>query len=169
MDIVLAGDRWIPEEAYHFIRSRVPIACVDVLLSPVEQPWRYGLIYRETYGGQHGWALVGGAVLKDEPLQAAVERHVAATLGEKLEIHEETIVLGAVVEYFTNPDVGKFHDPRKHAIALTYTASCEGEPRPRGEALRYETFELTDLDGLAFEFGQRDVVTGLLNRKIQSS
>jgi hypothetical protein len=47
-----------------------------------------------------------------------------------------------VVEYFTEPSAGDFFDPRKHAVALTYTATCDGVSHPRGEALGFRWFEM---------------------------
>jgi len=61
-----------------------------------------------------------------------------------------------VIEYFTQPDLGDFYDPRKHAVALTYAASCEcaGEPQAQGEALEFGWFGLDRLSEVDFGFGQ---------------
>ncbi len=115
----------------------MPILCVDTLLSPKSDPRQVALVRRTTYQGDEGWCLVGGRVLRNEHLPAAVERHVAATLGPAVRVDRSTLELGAVIEYFTEPDLGEFYDPRKHAVALTYSALCEctGEPEAMGEAL----------------------------------
>ena len=161
-DIIGAGNRWLSPDEYSFVRARVPILCVDVLLSPRGRPETIGLIRRPTYGGEKGWCLVGGRVLRNEHLGAAVERHVAATLGDDVRVDLSTLAMRTIAEYFTEPSVGDFFDPRKHAVALTYTASCDGVPHPRGEALGFRWFEIGDLRDVDFGFGQGDVVNRVL-------
>lgn len=161
-DIIGGGNRWLSPEDYSFVRERVPILCVDVLLSPRGRWSAVGLIRRATYDGGDGWCLVGGRVLRDENLPAAVTRHVAATLGAGLRLDLATLQLRAVAEYFTKPSPGELHDPRKHAVALTYTAACEGVPRPAGEATDFRWFDIGELGDVDFGFGQDSVVARVL-------
>lgn len=161
-DIIGAGNRWLPLDEYSFVRARVPILCVDVLLSPRGRPETIGLIRRPTYAGGKGWCLVGGRVLRNEQLGTAVERHVTATLGDDVRVDPSTLAMRTVVEYFTEPSAGDFFDPRKHAVALTYTATCDGAPHPRGEALGFRWFETGDLRHVDFGFGQGNVVSRVL-------
>jgi ADP-ribose pyrophosphatase YjhB (NUDIX family) len=165
-DVVGAGDRLLPAEDYELVKASVPILCVDVLLSPVGHPRQVALIRRATYQGGEGWCLVGGRVLRNEHLPAAVERHVVATLGPAVRIDRSTLELGAVIEYFTKPDLGEFYDPRKHAVALTYAASCEctGEPEALGEALEFGWFKIDQLSGVNFGFGQGEAVARVLEK-----
>jgi ADP-ribose pyrophosphatase YjhB (NUDIX family) len=165
-DIVGAGDRWIPEEEYELIRARVPILCVDVLLSPDDDPRQVALIRRATYDGRDGWCLIGGAVLRNEHLVEAVERHVRSTLGNGVRVDRSTLELGTVIEYFTERRAGEFYDPRKHAVALTYSASCEciGEPEVLGEAIEFGWFKLDQLAEVNFGFGQGDAVARVLQK-----
>lgn len=162
MDIVGAGDRWIPNEEYEHIQARVPILCVDVLLLSTSTPPLIGLIQRDTYDAGRGWCLIGGAVLRDEPLTAAAQRHVQATLGSGLVLQPSTLQLHEIIEYFTNPDLGEFHDPRKHAVALTYSAHVDGSPASQGEALAFQWFRQDQLTGIQFGFGQDSVVDRIL-------
>jgi len=164
-DLLHAGEQWLPTADYDFIRKRIPILCVDVLLSPSENPRQVALIRRAAPDGD-GWCLVGGRVLRNEHLSAAVERHVEATLGADVHVDRSTLELGAVVEYFTEPRVGAFHDPRKHAVALTYAASCEcaGEPQALGEALEFGWFKINQLSNVKFGFGQGEAVAQVLHR-----
>ncbi len=163
-DVVGAGDRLLPAADYELVRASVPILCVDVLLSPNDNPRQVALIRRATYAGGEGWCLVGGRVLRNEHLPAAVERHVAATLGPAVRVDRSTLELGAVIEYFTEPDLGDFYDPRKHAVALTYAASCEcaGQPEALGEALEFGWFGLGELPEVEFGFGQGEAVARVL-------
>ena len=165
-DVLRAGAQWLPEQDWNLIRNSVPILCVDVLLSPSEDPRRVALVRRATYSGGEGWCLIGGRVLRNEHLHPAVERHVAATLGPLVRIDRSTLELGAVIEYFTEPDIGDFYDPRKHAVALTYSASCEytGEPEAQGEALEFGWFKIDELSEVNFGFGQGEAVARVLKK-----
>src|SRR5687767_4143714 len=116
--IVDADNRWIPEKKYRQILERVPILCVDVLLVASDQQVhddspgkrRVVLINRSTPEG-NGWCLVGGAVLRDEPLETAVLRHVRATLGTDCTVLDGSLRLGLIAQYFTRPGVGLLVDP----------------------------------------------------------
>jgi ADP-ribose pyrophosphatase YjhB (NUDIX family) len=164
-DVVRAGDQWMPAADYEFIQARVPILCVDVLLSPNDDPRQVALIRRATPDGDR-WCLIGGRVLRNEHLPAAVERHVEATLGHAVRVDRSTLELGAVIEYFTERDMGDFYDPRKHAVALTYSASCEctGEPEALGEALEFGWFKIDQLSEVNFGFGQGEAVARVLSK-----
>ncbi len=157
-DIVGAGDRWIASADYEFIAARVPIVCVDVILLSSDPEPKVGLIYRNTYAGRKGWCLVGGAVLRNESLTAAVARHARSTLGYSVELDMASLQLLGVIEYFTERDRGGFYDPRKHAISLTYLARCAGVSLPQGEALDFRWFNPSQLANLEYGFGQGALV-----------
>jgi len=157
-----AGSRFLSDEAYNLVMASVPIVCVDVLLSPKGDPQRVGLIHRATYDGGDGWCLAGGRVLKNEHLADAVDRHVRATLGEGISVDRSTLEFRTVIEYFSEPLEGEFYDPRKHAVALTYTAFCDGEAEALGEAFKFQWFNLSELPHVSFGFGQGEVVARLL-------
>jgi ADP-ribose pyrophosphatase YjhB (NUDIX family) len=155
--------RWIPKADYDLIQARVPILCVDLL--PISTARNaVGLIRRETADGGEGWCLIGGAVGRDEPLLEAVARHVRSTLGDRFEFRLVSADPLAVVEYFTDPSLGELHDPRKHAVALSYVAVCKGEPTPAGEALEFRWFPRDELIDVPFGFGQGATVDRLLDR-----
>jgi ADP-ribose pyrophosphatase YjhB (NUDIX family) len=40
-----------------------------------------------------------------------------------------------VVEYFPDPSVTGFHDPRQHAVSLAYVVPVDGDCRPSQDAL----------------------------------
>jgi ADP-ribose pyrophosphatase YjhB (NUDIX family) len=164
-DVLQAKEQYLPGPEWDLVRKSVPILCVDVLLSPAGDSRRVGLIRRDAPQGQ-GWCLVGGRVLRNEHLPVAVERHVAATLGPGVRVDRSTLELGAVIEYFTEPGLGEFCDPRKHAVSMTYSAECEctGAPEARGEAHEFGWFSLDQLPGLDFGFGQGEVVARVLKK-----
>jgi ADP-ribose pyrophosphatase YjhB (NUDIX family) len=167
-DIVGAGDQWLPDEDYTFIQASVPILCVDVLLSPVGDPRQVGLICRSAPDGD-AWCLIGGRVLRNERLAAAVERHVAATLGTGVHVDRSTLEFGAVIEYPTEPGPDGLYDPRKHAVAITYAASCEctGEPEALGEAFEFAWFKIDQLSEVSFGFGQGEAVARVLKKLVR--
>jgi ADP-ribose pyrophosphatase YjhB (NUDIX family) len=162
-DVLGAGRQFLSEKDWNLVCESVPILCVDVILSPADDARKLALIRRTTPDG-NGWCLVGGRVLLNEHLSAAVERHVTATLGPTVRVDRSTLELGAVIEYFSEPDMGDFHDPRKHAVALTYSATCEctGEPEALGEALEFGWFGIDQLSGVNFGFGQGEAVARVL-------
>ena len=158
------GDaRWIPKAEYDLIQARVPILCVDLL--PVNAARdAIGLIRRETPDDGEGWCLIGGAVVRNEPLLDAIARHVRSTLGDRFDFRLVSQQPLTIIEYFAEPSRGEFHDPRKHAVALSYVAICQGEPSPAGEALEFRWFAREEIGGIEFGFGQGAAVKRLLSK-----
>ena len=105
---------------------------------------------------------MGGAVLRDEPLTAAAKRHLLATLGGGLRLQPSSLQLHEVIEYFTKPDLGEFYDPRKHAVAVTYSARADGRAAAQGEALSFQWFHQDQLKEIQFGFGHGRVVDRIL-------
>jgi hypothetical protein len=69
-----------------------------------------------------------------------------------------------VVEYRPDTTPGRPHDPRKHAVAITYPVETRGEPVVRGdEALDFRWCELNDIDANLVGFGQETVIARLLD------
>lgn len=162
-DRVGAGDRWIPQDEYDLILSRVPILCVDLLLLGSQGNSKVGLILRDTYGGGQGWCLVGGAVLRNESLNDAILRHLRATLGEGLAVNQSSMQFVGLFEYFSEPRIGELYDPRKHAVSATFSAICEGSARVMGEAMDFQWFDVERLRQVSFGFGQGKVVERALS------
>lgn len=161
-----ARERWIPEAEYRAILARVPILCVD-LLPRQAGAGLFGLVRRDTDGPSPGWCLVGGAVLRDEPLADAVHRHLGATLPD-ISISPGSLAFGGIVEYFTKPGIGQFVDSRKHAVSVTYVAECTGGTRVAGEAREFRWFRRQALDELSFGFGQDRIVRRLIEPELTS-
>jgi hypothetical protein len=153
-----ADDRWIPEEEYQLICSRVPILCVD-LLSIVDNGGHFGLIERDTYGGKRGLNLIGGSVLLDEPIPDALDRHLRASLGRGANLDHKSVRFVGVYQYYKEAREGQLHDPRKNAVSLTYSGKVSGPLSPAGEALAFHKFPVTRPPGIeSFGFGQGPVV-----------
>lgn len=151
----LAVDGRLPYWRYRLILGQVPIICVDVL--PVRRTdgrYEAGLIKREDENGDLRWAMIGGGVYRGETLAIALERHVKDTLGEHaaIELLADEAFPQAVGQYFPNGRSGFGHDPRKHAVALSYWAILSGETTAMGEAKAFEWFDLAEMPA-AWEFG----------------
>jgi ADP-ribose pyrophosphatase YjhB (NUDIX family) len=155
-----AQNQWLPQEEYDFIVAHVPILCVDLIpLSAGEQP-RIGLIERATPGGGTGWCLVGGRVMRDEPLTSAVNRHLRATLGNGIDLDPGTLQPLGVIEYFSEAGRGEFHDPRKHAVSVTYSGHCTGhaQVQDNSEAINFRWHTQEQLPAIRYGFGQQKII-----------
>ncbi len=159
-DLVGAGAQWIPDAEYEFIESRVPIACVDVLLVSSGSRRKVGLILRDTYDGERGWCLVGGAVLRNEEVTSAALRHLKATLGAGVSSKIRALEFLGVFEYFTERRRGELYDPRKHAISITYSSRVSEaiEVAVTGEAYDFAWFGQDDVVRNRCGFGQEAVI-----------
>jgi ADP-ribose pyrophosphatase YjhB (NUDIX family) len=161
-----AKTNWIPDAEWSRVQALIPIACVDVL------PTRHatgglevGLILRDTPYGQ-GWCLVGGRILRNESLRDSILRQLTSTLGENIQVSlSERPRPSYVAEYFTERREGELHDPRQHALGLTFTLDVAGSISAQGEALDFRWFTLGELPpAREFGFGQRAVVEAIVRR-----
>lgn len=155
---------WLDHNTWSRVQRLVPIPCADLLAVETAEadPFslrRIGLIYRGTPHQGSRWCLIGGRILRNESALEAVNRHVRETLGPHIAcvpIQDQPLY---VAEYFTESKPARLHDPRQHAIALTYAGLLTGEPLVRGEAMRFEWFSPTELPPReAFGFGRDSVI-----------
>jgi ADP-ribose pyrophosphatase YjhB (NUDIX family) len=153
----------IPGPLYKVARNLVPIACVDLL------PYRraptgteIGLIRRHDYRGVEVWCFIGGGVHRGESLADAADRHLHEALGASVSRLGVGLDPPATVgEYFPARLRDGPHDPRKHAIALTYLVEIDGVPQPQGEALAFRWFPTDAVPTGEMGFGQDDVYAAL--------
>jgi ADP-ribose pyrophosphatase YjhB (NUDIX family) len=162
----LAVSGRLPYWRYRLVLGQVPIACVDVLpVRETETGWEVGLIKRRDEHGRLRWAMVGGGVHRDETLAEAIERHVAITLGDGVtfELLGEEEHPHAVGQYFPSRRSGFGHDPRKHAIALSYRVRVSGPVVPMDEAAAFAWFARDALPPASdFGYGHELVVARLV-------
>ena len=77
-----------------------------------------------------------GRVQFGERIRAALLRHVEKDLGPMaLPRIPPNPTPFTVAEYFPDPGVSGYHDPRQHAVSLAYVVPIEGEPEPSEDAL----------------------------------
>jgi ADP-ribose pyrophosphatase YjhB (NUDIX family) len=161
------GSGWqgrLPGPLYALVTRLSPVVCVDLL------PYRssagateIGLIKRADANGEVGWNLVGGGVYRGESIERAVERHLRETLGPDVAWHKPDFGHPeAVGEYMPALELGRPHDPRKHAVALTFVVAVDGEISAGGEALEFRWFPEAEAPLDSMGFGQDLVLRRLL-------
>jgi ADP-ribose pyrophosphatase YjhB (NUDIX family) len=164
-------DGFLTEAELTEAQRLVPIFCVDVLLcrrrggSPA-----FGLIERLDGYGNPSWNLIGGRVRRDEPIAAAIRRHI-----------EDSVVLsGYELPDVRRPDVLTEYphgdapaksagevpfDPRQHAVSVGYLVEVSGNAKlsPGGEARDFRWFSEADLPlARGVGFGQHEAIAALV-------
>jgi ADP-ribose pyrophosphatase YjhB (NUDIX family) len=129
---------WLDEGELAQTRGRVPMLYVEALPVRVEPDGRVasvGLLLRGSpTTGRITRSLVSGRVLHGERIRDALMRHLEKDLGPTaFPVLPVSTVPAAVAEYFPWPD--RLHDPRQHAVALTFVVPVSGECQPRQDAL----------------------------------
>lgn len=127
---------------YEFHR---PAVTVDIIIFRMtDQKPEVLLIERgnDPYKGQ--WALPGGFVDKDEPLEAAAARELEE------ETHLRDILL-TQMHTFGNPG----RDPRGHTVSVVYVGYLpdDAEASPGDDAAATAWFRLDELPPMAFDHG----------------
>jgi ADP-ribose pyrophosphatase YjhB (NUDIX family) len=130
---------WLAEDELSSARERLPIVYVDAV--PVRTDERgqvalVGLLLRAMPDGSISRAVVSGRVLYGERVRDALLRHLEKDLGGMaLPRVPATPQPFTVVEYFPDPEVTGFHDPRQHAVSLAFVVPMDGDCAPSQDAL----------------------------------
>jgi ADP-ribose pyrophosphatase YjhB (NUDIX family) len=133
--------RHLPAPIYSALKRLVPILCVDLLPINANDDGLVGLVRRRgAQPGEKGWAMVGGRVYRNEPVEDAVLRHLVDALGDRVTLRSQPLIGPVVAEYFPHRQPDRLWDPRQHAVSLTYVARVWGDPVPQGEALGFDWF-----------------------------
>lgn len=138
-EIVETSRAWLSDEEISAARDRLPIVYVDavpVRTTDVGDIVAVGLLLRGMPDGSVSRAVVSGRVLYGERIRDALMRHVEKDLGVMaLPQVPASPQPFTIVEYFPDPHVSGFHDPRQHAVSLAYVVPVEGECHASGPAL----------------------------------
>lgn len=130
---------WLTTDDLEVARGRVPMVYVDavpVRVDDLGQVDEIGLLLRPMADGTVSRALVTGRVLWGERIRHALLRHLEKDLGPlALPRLPPTPTPFTVAEYFPDPGVSGFHDPRQHAVSLAYVVPIDGECRPSEDSL----------------------------------
>jgi ADP-ribose pyrophosphatase YjhB (NUDIX family) len=95
-----------------------------------------GLLLRGRPDGSISRAVVSGRVLYGERVRDALLRHIEKDLGAMaLPLIPPNPAPFTVAEYFPDPSVSGFHDPRQHAVSLVYVVPVRGDCQPSQDAL----------------------------------
>jgi len=138
-DMLDTQSAWMSEEDLRLARERLPIVYVDAV--PVRtgaegQVLQVGLLLRAMADGSISRAIVSGRVLYGERVREALVRHLEKDLGAMALPQIPTSPQPfTVVEYFPDPSVTGFHDPRQHAVSLAFVVPVSGDCAPSQDAL----------------------------------
>jgi ADP-ribose pyrophosphatase YjhB (NUDIX family) len=168
-----SASRWIgrgvrgrlPRPLYELVCKLMPVTCIDVLPYRASgEGFEIGLIERRDTEGKVVWCLIGGGIHRRESLADSAARHIHATLGPDVGWEAPDYRHpGTIGEYVPERRSDMPHDPRKHAIALTYAIALDGEPSPRGEALDFRWFSPGAIPFERMGFGQDAVLRDALS------
>lgn len=123
-------EAWLSESDMDTVRGRMPVVYVDAVPVRIDedgQITKVGLLLRVMPDGTVSRAIVGGRVLFGERVRAALIRHCEKDLGNmalpRIPVNPAPFT---VAEYFPDPTITGFHDPRQHAVSLAYIVPIEG-------------------------------------------
>ena len=130
---------WLSADELHTVRSQVPIVYVEavpVRVDALGNVTEVGLLLRQAADGTISRLIVSGRVKFDERIRDALLRHCEKDLGPMAlpSIPVEPAPF-TVVEYFPDPSVTGYHDPRQHAVSLVFIVPVDGDCQPTQEAL----------------------------------
>ena len=138
-DILDTRGSWLTSDELEQARERLPIVYVEAV--PVRtDAWgqisSVGLLLRAMPDGSISRALVSGRVFYGERVRDALLRNLEKDLGPvalpRLPVAPAPFT---VAEYFPDPEVTGYHDPRQHAVSLCFIVPCDGDCVPSQESL----------------------------------
>jgi ADP-ribose pyrophosphatase YjhB (NUDIX family) len=130
---------WLSRDQLDNIRANVPLVYVDAVPVRVDDVGRVthvGMLLRQAADGTLSRMVVSGRVLYGERVRDALLRHLEKDLGPvALPRIPPEVAPFTIVEYFPDPEVSGFHDPRHHAVSLAFVVPVSGDCQPTQEAL----------------------------------
>jgi ADP-ribose pyrophosphatase YjhB (NUDIX family) len=130
---------WLSKDELQNIRANIPLVYVDAVPVRVDDRGRVthvGMLLRQAADGTISRMVVSGRVLYGERVRDALVRHLEKDLGPvALPQIPPEVAPFTVVEYFPDPDISGFHDPRHHAVSLAFVVPVSGDCQPTQEAL----------------------------------
>ncbi len=130
---------WLSHDELDSARARLPIVYIDAIPVRVDergQVTSIGLLLRGRPDGSISRAVVSGRVLYGERIRDAILRNVEKDLGAMALPQIPTSPAPfTVAEYFPDPEVSGFHDPRQHAVSLAFIVPVTGDCVPNQDAL----------------------------------
>lgn len=138
-DTLDTRNSWLSADELAQARERLPMVYVDavpVRTTPTGEVAEVGLLLRAMPDGTISRAVVSGRVLYGERVREALLRHIEKDLGPfALPEVPASPQPFTVVEYFPEPHISGFHDPRQHAVALAFIVPVAGDCAPSQDSL----------------------------------
>jgi len=130
---------WLATDELETVRARVPLVYVEAVPVRVDHAGRVvslGLLLRARPDGTISRAIVSGRVNHGELLRDALLRHLEKDLGPvALPRLPPSPSPFTVAEYFPDPAVTGYHDPRQHAVSLAFVVPVDGDCAPSQDSL----------------------------------
>jgi ADP-ribose pyrophosphatase YjhB (NUDIX family) len=130
---------WLPSDQLELVRAQMPIVYVEAIpvrVDPLGNVTKIGLLLRVAADGSISRLIVSGRVKFGERVRDALLRHCEKDLGSmalpRIPVDPAPFT---VAEYFPDPSISGFHDPRQHAVSLAYVVPVDGDCEPTQEAL----------------------------------
>ncbi len=130
---------WLSSDQLEIFRANMPLVYVDAVpvrvdgLGNVEE---VGMLLRQGADRSISRMVVSGRVLFGERVREALMRHCEKDLGPlALPRVPANPTPFTIAEYFPDPEISGFYDPRHHAVSLAYVVPVDGECEPTQEAL----------------------------------
>ena len=138
-DQIETRNAWMSPEELAMVRNQVPLVYVDAVPVRTDHDGRVthvGMLLRQAADGSISRMVVSGRVMLNERIRDALMRHLEKDLGPMAlpRIPPEPAPF-TVVEYFTDPSISGFYDPRHHAVSLAFVVPVTGECHPSQQAL----------------------------------
>ncbi|MEZ5341767.1 MAG: DUF4916 domain-containing protein [Acidimicrobiales bacterium] len=138
-DLTETKPGWLSDSEMDVVRGRMPVLYVDavpVLVGSSGEVSHVGLLLQAMPDGTISRAFVSGRVLYQERVRGALLRHLEKDLGPlALPRVPPNPTPFTVAEYFPDPSISGFHDPRQHAVSLAYVVPVDGDCEPSQSAL----------------------------------
>jgi ADP-ribose pyrophosphatase YjhB (NUDIX family) len=130
---------WLAPDELDAARERLPIVYVEavpVRINAHGEVTHVGLLLRAAPDGTISRAVVSGRILYGERVRDALMRNIEKDLGPvalpRLPLEPQPFT---VAEYFPDPSVTGFHDPRQHAVSLAFVVAVDGDCAPAQDSL----------------------------------
>lgn len=138
-EILQTRGGWLSDGDLELARERVPMVYVEAVPVRTDDAGsvrEVGLLLRALPDGSISRAVVSGRVLYGERVRSALLRHIEKDLGP-VALPQVPVAPApfTVVEYFPDPTVTGFHDPRQHAVSLAFVVPVSGDCHPQQDAL----------------------------------
>jgi hypothetical protein len=138
-DITDTQSNWLSDDDISTMRGKMPVVYINaipVLCDDLGIVTHIGLLLRLGADGDVNREIVSGRILYGERVRDALLRHLEKDLGPlALPQIPASPQPFTVVEYFPNPDITGFYDPRQHAVSLAYIVPVGGDCEPSQDSL----------------------------------